>query len=181
MRYSPTVLTPIVQFIASTAGVALIVALVRGLSSLVTDRGPRKRVEAIKTAHETLTALDGVSGAEAVRAHRDREIEALRKSADRRILRQARWIRLTEPFLRHARATTIAANLITVAVLSGMIVLAIRPLHIPAWVSNGGSVVGGAIAVLMFFVERAAQRRLTLTRRAELERFLEQYRSAERE
>ncbi len=77
VRYSPTVLTLIVQFVASTARVALVWRYVRGFASLISTVA-EEACRSHSERHETLTALDGVAGAEVVQAHRDREIEALR-------------------------------------------------------------------------------------------------------
>lgn len=107
LGYSPTVFAVILQFVASTAGIALLIAVFRGIWSIFTDRGPRKRVDAIKTAHEAFLTLDvgGVAGASAVADQRDRELRALARSTERADARNSWWASVVAPFRRNGFAT----------------------------------------------------------------------------
>lgn len=71
-------LTVVVAFLASGAGASLLIALARGIYVARQERGPRRRVEAIRQAAETLALLEPTSdAAEAVTRHLDAEAAAL--------------------------------------------------------------------------------------------------------
>jgi ABC-type multidrug transport system fused ATPase/permease subunit len=109
----------LLRAVLGTAGLGAVVAIVRAIYVVVTERGPRKRVEAIKQAQDTLTNLpDDASLRAFVEVHRDRELAALGASMARATKRSERWQNIVS---RRARLISSAAA--TVVSLVGAITL----------------------------------------------------------
>ncbi len=99
MLYAPFVVdwnsfwTAVGTFVGSAAGVAVLLGSARGIYGLLDQRGPRKRVEAIKAAQDALAALPAGAAAGYVALHRERELEALGRVLFRKRVRSAQWRR----------------------------------------------------------------------------------------
>jgi len=112
------VLAIILQFLASTAGIALLVALARGLFAFFSDRGPRRRIAAIKAAHETADALGDHADAAILWSMRDRELTALAKTVARSDARRLWWSRTVFRLRNYRWASVFIGISVVVATLS---------------------------------------------------------------
>lgn len=121
-QYAPDVFAILLQFLASTAGIALLVALSRGIFALFADRGPRRRVLAIKTAHETAEALDS-DNARLLRELRDRELAALAKAMARNAVWRSRWLRILTPIRKNSRTIVVLGSSAAAAALTAALAL----------------------------------------------------------
>lgn len=102
--------------VGSSAVAAVAVAAGRGISGLVLERGPRRRVEAIKKAQETLPLLDAASVSSVyIAMHRDDELRALARVMERRRVAAQRWNRFTQKGL--------PATFVVFAILTLLVVL----------------------------------------------------------
>lgn len=84
MPYAPRVGDIILQFLASAAGITLLVAITRGLHNAFTERGARRSVDAAKAAQDLLLLLPyGEASAVITARHRDRELANLGRAIER--------------------------------------------------------------------------------------------------
>lgn len=176
-HYAPDVLALILQFLASTAGIALLLAIIRGLFALFLDRGPRRRIVAIKAAHETADLLQG-DDAVLVRSLRDRELAALSRAVERTTAWRTRWSRVISWFRDNPRkAIGIGLGAVTVALGSALAAsfltnpdaLSQNPIDTPlqtALVALASTAAVGTVSVLRTVFERRSTESLTLDLRS---------------
>lgn len=112
-----------------TAGVAAVAGFIRAIYVVATERGPRRRVEAIKAANDALISFVATDNADDalrnfLKHQRDRELAALGRTMER-IERRSRF-RAQIGSAPRQKKIVVAAAVLSILAFSGLVVLAGR-------------------------------------------------------
>ncbi|WIE70355.1 hypothetical protein [Curtobacterium sp. MCLR17_054] len=159
----------LLRAVVGTAGLGAVVAIVRAVYIVLSERGPRRRVEAIKFAQETLATLPpDAELRKFVEVQRDRELAALGSAMARAQKRSKLWRSIAD----NRRRLIAAAVASSAAILAGVSVASWAPPllavadsgfyeGLTAFISVAGSALGVAVSLLAS--RRARRNRTSVT------------------